>query len=80
MSTDDIIPEDFDLDDARHAASTTPVEDEDTCPHCGSIQVMSRVEGKDKHGGTPTSRQQEQIEYDEPYFCDNCRERFEEPA
>ena len=65
------IPDDFDLDAARRAPSSTPAEERERCPHCGSYNISVKTQ---VHGG-PNKR-----EYDGDYFCDCCKNHFDDPV
>lgn len=69
--TDGIVPENFDLHDARHAYSTTPDEKQPKCPDCGSINITRKVgnhigQNKDRHPGR--------------WRCNCCQHHFDEPV
>lgn len=91
MSTDDDersprvdvdVPEDFSLDDALQQRSSTPDDEQPRCPECESVQVMRRVHEKAKDDVKPLEKGEGRggyAEHPEPYRCDNCDARFEEP-
>lgn len=68
MSSDSIIPEGFDLDQARRAHSTTPHETQPRCPECGSIKIHEKrreTANRIRKGD---------------YRCGKCAHHFDEPA
>lgn len=81
MTLDDIVPEGFDLDEARNAPGTTPREEQERCPECEGVEVMSRVVDSRSPGSSPEDGGYRggNPEYEEPFWCDNCGARFEEP-
>lgn len=66
--SDSLVPEDFDLEAAKRAKTTTPEETLPRCPECESVQV--RTKGK---------RDNRDRQYDTDYCCQNCRSHFDEP-
>lgn len=69
--TADIVPDDFDLDDARHARSTTDEADQPKCPQCRSFNISRKVgnhigQNKDRHPGR--------------WRCNRCQHHFDEPV
>jgi len=65
-----IIPEDFDLDEAKSARSCTDRDEMDKCPHCGSVKVHRKDGGKQYRYEHP----------DEDYYCGACEGHFDEPV
>lgn len=57
------------LQHMKRAPSTTPEEQFDRCPDCGSVQVHPKT-GK-PHGPEAGAGD---------YWCDNCRSHFDEPV
>jgi hypothetical protein len=58
------------LKELRHKKSTTPLENRDKCPECGSVKIHRRT------GGLPDNARS-----DKEYYCGNsdCRADFDEP-
>lgn len=67
MASDPLIPEDFDLDAALSAPSTTPDDKRKTCPECGSIAIVRKT-------SAPGRRT-----YIDPWYCDHCDSHFDTP-
>lgn len=68
--TGGIVPDDFDLNAARHAYSTTPDEKQPKCPECESINISRKVGnhiGKRKETNSGAWR------------CNNCKHHFDVP-
>lgn len=58
-----------DLDDLRRQPSTTPRDEQERCPKCGSVKVKKKV---DDYRGTRQN--------DADYLCDNCYHHFDDPV
>jgi transposase-like protein len=69
MSSEQIVPEDFDLNDALNAYSTTPREEMSRCPNCESVNIQRK-------STRPRSARQTRTE---DWRCFHCEEHFEEP-
>lgn len=59
-----IVPDGFDLDDARHARSSTPPDELKRCPECLSTKWSPKAERDD-----PAGRDRDN---DERYYCAAC--------
>lgn len=68
---DDIVPEDFDLEHAKTKQSTTPREEQDACPECGSVVIRFRV--NDGYN-VPIDKKNP----DDECYCENCGATFDE--
>lgn len=66
-----IIPDDFDWNEARVQPSTTPEDERDRCPECGSLSISPRT----GRGGGQSAHP---VEWN--YECGVCSNRFDEPA
>lgn len=71
MSEDSLVPEDFDLDAARHARSTTPPEQRTRCPVCHQTDVRPKADRDD-----PVGRERDNPER---YHCRACGTHFDDP-
>lgn len=65
-----LVPEDFDLDAALQAGSSTPRDDQDQCPYCASVNVTRKTMKAD---GDP-------VRLPGRYRCNECREHFDRPG
>lgn len=65
MSSNNLIPDGFDLEAARKARSTTPRSHRKRCPECGAASIDRRV---DKNN-----------DFDHDWRCSVCGERFDTP-
>ena len=64
----ELVPEDFDLDHARQAPSTTPHNERPRCPECNQLAVRKKT-------GKPSSNP------DGPsHYCNRCGAKFDEPV
>lgn len=63
------VPEDFDLDAALAAHSTTPTDERKRCPECGRATV---------HTKSPTGRSR-RSEHPEDHYCKSYGAHFDEP-
>lgn len=61
-----LVPDGFDLEEARNAPSTTSPGDRTACPHCGSTQTSRNT--RKARGRTPLGE----------FSCDVCRRGFDE--
>ena len=66
--TDSIVPEDFNLEAARKAPTTTPDHEIPRCPRCESASIRHRS------GGLPNNHSFETL-----YRCKICDHRFDHP-
>ena len=65
--TDEIVPEDFDLEAAKNAHSTTSPDERKRCPECKRSTVCRKVDDHRKR------------EIDTEYYCIQCLTHFDEP-
>lgn len=68
MTNDDLIPDDFDLDAAKRAPSTTSDTDRVTCPECDSVSVCPNVRVKPECGFS---------DRETDYYCTRCNAHFD---
>jgi rubredoxin len=68
MSGEIIVPEDFDLDSALSAQSSTPEEEMRRCPECRAVNIQRKSNRPESHR-----------ERSEDWRCQTCEIHFEEP-
>lgn len=77
MSTDDIVPEGFDLEEAHRRRSTTPREERERCPYCESTRIWKRQ--GDRWDYPEDTRRGSPPENDERCSCRSCGGHFDDP-
>lgn len=68
---DDIVPDGFDLTEAKKKQSSTPREEMEGCPECGSVVIRYRV--NDDYN-VPINKQNPEDEC----YCEHCGATFDE--